>query len=250
MENLEARIVHLEAEVQRCVKQNRRMKALIFPVLALAATPFLLAWNRGNVGVFETVTAESFIVQKEGKRLAELGGVGTLADTRPRGHLRLYHSVTGPVAELGALDSGPYGILKLSGPKRPRFNSHIEMGVNTFGSPSLYFYSPNTQTTAALGMQVGTTGLPSMHFTNPPNATVLSIGSDNKGAVLRMADRDGKTTVLLDCLPKNIISTSASTARTRLPGRGFSATGGGGRLTLSDPTGAATFRAPAGATGN
>ena len=239
--------MHLEAEVQRCVKQNRRMKALIFPVLALAATPFLLAWSKGSSGVFDTVTASQVVVKNGDRTLAILG---SSYDSGGGGSLLVF----GPDRKVvGRIEStrDNSGKLSLFGPNPPRYKPQVEIAVSRQGNGSLSLHTPAIPTTASVYLSTDGRGVGYLSFSNPgPKGGLLSLGADNKGdAYLSLSDADGKVTSRLDAFPKSISAGTVSLKR-GLPGRNLNVTGGGGRLTLTDTAGTATFRAPTGATGN
>src|SRR5690349_2070686 len=132
MDNLEARVAQLEAELHRYARQNRRIRLLFLPCLLLAGAPFLLAWRSSGTGVFESITAESLYIEKNGKRVISMTAVSPISPVQYRGKLQIFAEKLGPIAELGGVD-GAYGVLKLAGPKKPRYDSQIELGVSPFG---------------------------------------------------------------------------------------------------------------------
>jgi len=237
MDNFEGRIANLEAEVARCARHNRWLQALVVPLCLLAGLPFLLAWNSGSDGDFDRLTARTIIVKSGDKALFTLGSSFNSGGAE----LKLFGADRKLAARFEA-DRDSCGVLSLFGPNSNANQAQAQLSATRTGNGRLKMDSSRRQNAVYLSTDGRGRGFLSFDSS-------MFLGMDSKeDATLRLSDREGKPTVVLDALPRNVVAGTAN--KRTLPGKDVSSTGGGGRLTLTDPSGAATFRAPASATGN
>ena len=227
----------------RCDRQNRRLRALILPLCVLVCLPFIFGWNSGSDGNFDRVTASSIIVKSGDKILLSMG----TSFNSGGAELKLFGADHKLAARLEA-ERDSCGSLSFFGPNSHPNVAQAQIVASRTGNAMLRMHNVNRQNAVYLSSDGRGAGF--MTFANQGSkGSLMYFGSDSKSdATIRMSDSEGKTTVVLDSIPRTIVAGTAN--RRALPGRDVSATGGGGRLTLSDPSGAATFRAPVGAAGN
>jgi hypothetical protein len=235
MNAVEVRLAVLESELARVKRQNRRFRTLLIPVLGLALIPLTLGWiKKEDDGHFKDIFAESLSIRRNGRTFVLITATEKDAFNGVGGLVRVYNPDGVQVGQLDGLDKNG-GRLSINGPSAPPHSQLIDarVGPNGFADISLHG--------GAVSMFADKNGVGRVDVQSR-----ASLSTDGKGnGLLDIAGSDGRIVAKLEAVPKIVIAPIGFKGNAA-PNSNSVIHGGGGRLTLNDVSGNASFTAPKG----